>query len=136
MSDHPKDIPPTTPPDSPPGAPTATWEDAPAFREIFLAHVPPEAAEAFRHAGRHLYDAALDVDLYELAEPWVRARVRALAKDLRVTAEVFATLADSREVAGLTIEEHELATRCKVWAGEVVAVVLGIEGALDPEVRS
>lgn len=131
MSDRSKSTAPGTPPDTP----ATSWEDAPAFREIFLAHFPPEAAEAFRQAGRHLYDAALDVDLYELAEPWVRARVRALAKDLRVTAEVFATLADSREVAGLTIEEHELATRCKVWAGEVLAVVLGIEGAIDPEVE-
>ena len=121
---------------SPPEAPAPTWEDAPAFREIFLVHFPPEAADAFRQAGRHLYDAGLEVDLYELAEPWVRARVRALAKDLRFAAQVLASLADSREAAGLTIEEHALATRCKVWAGEVVAVALGIEGALDPEVES
>lgn len=112
------------------------WEDAPAFREIFLAHFPPEAAEAFRLAGRHLYDAALDVDLYELEEPWVRARVRALAADLRFCAQVFATLAATREAAGLTIEEHHLATRSQQWAAEILALALDIEGALDPEVES
>ena len=132
MSDQVKSTAPGTPADTP----TTSWEDAPAFREIFLAHFPAEAAEAFRQAGRHLYDAVLEVDLFELGEPWVRARVRALAADLRVSAQVFAVLADSREEAGLTIPEHELASRCKVWAGEVVAVALGIEGALDPEVES
>lgn len=131
MSDHPKDIPPTTPP----GTPAPTWEDAPAFREVFLAHFPPEAADAFRQAGRHLYDAALESDTEALLSPWVAAQVRALARDLRFSAQVLASLADAREAAGLSVPEHHLATRCQVWAGEVAAVVLGIEGALDSEVE-
>lgn len=136
MSDHTKDTPTNPPPATPaPEVPGATWEEAPAFREIFLAHFPPDAAEAFRQAGRHLYDASLEAVVFELAEPWVRTRVRALAADLRVTAQVLASLAASREAAGLTIAEHELATRCQSWAAEVTAVVLGIEGALDPEVE-
>ncbi|HSL82745.1 MAG TPA: hypothetical protein VLF66_08205, partial [Thermoanaerobaculia bacterium] len=77
---------------SPRPAPPAAWEDRPAFREVFLVHFPPEAADALRQAGRHLYDAVLEVDLYELDEPWVRARVRALAEDLRFSGQVLATL--------------------------------------------
>lgn len=117
----------------PPEAPTQSWEDAPAFREVFLIHFPPLAADAFREAGRHLYDAALEHPVDDPFEPWVRARVRALAADLRISAQVFATLADSRESAGLTIEEHALATLCQTWAAEVVAVALGVEGALERE---
>lgn len=134
MSYHRKHTPPT--PTPPADRPAPTWEDVVAFREFFLAHFSPEAAEAFRQAGRHLYDAALETSLTDLDEPWVRARVRALARDLRVTAEVLASLADSREEAGLTIPEHELATRCQAWATEVTALVLGIEGALGAEAAS
>lgn len=120
----------------PPDVPAPSWEDAPAFREVFLAQFPPEVADAFRKAGRALYDAALDGGFRVLLTPWVHAHVRALAADLRVTAEVFASLADAREEAGLCIAEHQLATRCQVWAGEVAPIALGIEGALDSEAES
>ena len=129
----------TRPEDARPDAMTApdspSWEDTPAFREIFLAHFPPEAAESLRQTGRHLYDAVLEVDLYELDEPWVQARVRALAEDLRFTARVFQTLTRAPAEAGLTDSERQLAERCLSWAAEVTAIVLAIEGALDPEVE-
>lgn len=114
-------------PDSP------SWEDTPAFREIFLVHFPPEAAASLRRTGRHLYDAVLEVDLYELDEPWVQARVRALAADLRFTARVFKTLTRAPLEAGLTDSERGLADRSLSWAAEVTAIVLSIEGALDSE---
>jgi hypothetical protein len=116
--------------------PALAWEERPAFREVFLIHFPPLAAEAFREAGRYLYDAVLEHELREPEEPWVRARVRALAADLRFTPQVLSTLADARIDAGLTAEEMSLAMKAESWAGEVAAVALGIEGALEREVRS
>ena len=128
MPDQPKC---TVPPPDDSTAPP--WEDAPAFREIFLTHFLPEAAESFRQAGRHLYDAVLEVDLYELDEPWVRARVRALAADLRFTALVLTTLAGVRLQAGLTAEEMALATKAESWAGEVDRFAASLEAAVGPK---
>ena len=119
----------------PPKPPALSWEERPAFREVFLIHFPPLAADAFRDAGRHLYDAVLEHELREPEEPWVAARVRALAADLRFTAQVLATLADARVEAGLTADEFALAMKAEVWAGEVAAVCLTIEGALEREAR-
>jgi hypothetical protein len=44
--------------------------------------------------------------------------------------------AGAREDAHLEAGEHSLATACSVWAGEVAAIVLGIEGALEREAES
>jgi len=120
----------------PPKPPALAWEERPAFREVFLIHFPPLAAEAFREAGRYMYDAVLEHELREPEEPWVHARVRALAEDLRFTAQVLATLGDARIAAGLTAEEMSLAIKAESWAGEVAAIALGIEGALERESRS
>jgi hypothetical protein len=100
---------------------------------VFLTHFPPEAAEAFRQAGRHLYDAVLEVDLYELEEPWVRARVRALAADLRFTALVLTTLAGTRIAADLTAEEMALAIKAESWAAEVDRFAASLEAAVGPK---
>jgi hypothetical protein len=117
---------------SPPSAPPAAWEDRPAFREVFLVHFPPEAADALRQAGRYLYDAVLEVDLYELDEPWVRARVRALAHDLRFSGQVLATLGAARVEAGLTTEEMALAMKAEAWAAEVERFADSLESAVGP----
>jgi hypothetical protein len=119
----------------PPKPPALSWEERPAFREIFLMHFPPLAADAFREAGRHLYDAVLEHELREPEEPWVHARVRALAADLRFTAQVLATLAEARIEAGLTADEFALAMKAETWSAEVAAVCLAIEGALEREAR-
>lgn len=124
------------PQDNPPETPDGSWEEAPAFREIFLAQFSPEAAAAFRQAGRHLYEAALETTLTELEEPWVRTRVRALAKDLRFSAEVFATLAADREEGALDAEDRALCMKAESWAAEVLALVRGIESAIGPERKS
>jgi hypothetical protein len=120
-------------PAPPDDATPPAWEDAPAFREVFLAHFPPEAAHSLRQTGRHLYDAVLEVDLYELDEPWVRARVRALAADLRFTALVLTTLAGVRLQAGLTAEEMALAIKAESWAGEVDRFAASLEAAVGPK---
>ena len=114
----------------PPEPPALAWEERPAFREVFLIHFPPLAAKALRDAGRHLYDAVLEHELREPDEPWVRARVRALAADLRFSAQVLATLADARIEAGLTVEEMALAMEAEQWAGEVERFAEILEAAV------
>ena len=106
------------------------WENRPAFRELFLLHAPPLAAEALREAGRHLYDAMLEAELAAPAEAWVRARVRALAEDLRFSGEVLASLGATRLEAELTAEEFTLAVESEAWTDEVMALVRAIERAL------
>jgi len=110
--------------------PRPAWEERPAFRELFLLHLPPPAAAALRQAGRYLYDAFLEQDLYELPEPWVRARVRALAEDLRFTGQVLASLGAAPVEAGLSRAESALAQRAEGWAVEIAVLTAAIEGAL------
>lgn len=110
--------------------PRHDWEDHPAFREIFLLHAPPLAAEALRETGRLFYDALLETELPELTEPWVRARVRAIVQDLRFSADVLASLGGSQGTTDLTAEELSLAIRSETWAAEVMTLVRAIESAL------
>lgn len=122
----------------PPSQPSApSWEDRPAFREVFLLYFPEEAAEALRQAGARLYDAALEAGLDQV-EPdrYVSCHARALAADLRFIAEALASAATAREAGLLEVGEHRLATACSVWAGEVAAIALNIEGALEREAGS
>jgi hypothetical protein len=72
----------------------------------------------------------LEHELRELEEPWVRARVRALAGDLRFTAQVLATLADARVEAGLIPEELALAMKAESWAGDVERFAEVLEAAV------
>lgn len=56
-----------------------------------------------------------------------------MVEALRFTAQVLAEIAEEGLGATLPAEEIALAIRCQTWAGEVAAVVLGIEGAISPE---
>lgn len=107
-----------------------SWEDRPAFRELFLLSVPPVVAEALQEFGRHMYDAFLESDLPRRDEPWVRSRVRALARDLRFAAQVLASLGEARVEAGLTPEEMALSVEAESWARELSELVEAIEGSL------
>ena len=121
---------------TPVGTPTTSWEEHPAFREVFLIYFPPEAAESFRQAGARLYEAALEAGIDQVApDRYVETHARALAADLRFTALVLASTAGAREDANLSAGEHRLATACSIWAGEVAAIALNIEGALEREAR-
>lgn len=116
----------------PPGAPPVPWEERPAFREVFLVHFPPGAAAAFREAGRRLYDAVLEAPVYEPTEPWVRARLRALAEDLRFTGEVLASLGEERVASGLSKEEMALAMRAEAWAADAARLAEAVEASVGP----
>jgi hypothetical protein len=97
-----------TPPQDPPLLP---WEDHVAFRSTFLLHfTQPSDREALEHIGRMLYDSAL-----ELAGKWprgkespTRAELRAAAADLRHAESFIATVAGSRRVASLGVEDERL----------------------------
>jgi hypothetical protein len=49
---------------------------------------------------------------------------------LRFGAQVFASLAETPIYASMTQADLDLSRQMKVWAGEVVAVVLAVEGAM------
>ena len=129
MSDRANDIPATTTPE-PDDA--LSWEQSPAIREHFIAHLPAVVAEPVRRLGRFFFEQVFDRDLVPVDDHWTRTRVLALVEDLRHVARVLATIAPERHDAG-SVEDQTIALRCEAWAGEVVAVVLGIEGALDAE---
>lgn len=107
-----------------------TWEERPAFREIFLVHFPPEAAESFRRAGRTLYEAALVRSLHDPAESWFRARLRAAAEDLRLAGQALGALAEERLEAGLDREEMALAMKAEAWGAEVARLAAEVDSAL------
>jgi hypothetical protein len=117
----------------PPKPPALSWEERPAFREVFLMHFPPLAADALREAGRYLYDAALEHEIHAPAEPWVRAGVRAVAEDLRFSARVLAAIGDTPVYAGLMDEELRLAMKVEAWAAEVERIAEIMQAAVGPE---
>jgi hypothetical protein len=87
------------------------WEAHPAFRFTFLMHfTQPGDREALEHLGRMLYDSAL-----ELAGKWprgqespTRAELRAVLADLRHAESFIASVAGSRHVASLGVEDERL----------------------------
>lgn len=113
-----------------------TWEERPAFREIFLVHFPPEAAESFRRAGRSLYEAALVRSLHDPAEPWFRTRLRAAAEDLRLAGQALGALAEERVGTGLDREEMALAMKAEAWGEEVSRLAAEVESALGSKTGS
>jgi len=97
-----------------------------------MTKLPKAPARAPTPGLRHADSGAMS----KPPEPWIHARLRALAEDLCFSARVLSTLADARVQGGLDTEELALAMKAESWAGEVVAVALGIEGALERGVAS
>lgn len=56
-----------------------SWEDQPAFREIFLVHLPPHLAESCQRLGEHVFTALLEANMSD-ADP--DDLVRGVAADL------------------------------------------------------
>jgi len=104
-------------------------DDHSVFRETFLLHLPPEGAAGLRAVGRAMVEAVLALDFREGPQPGVAARVRALAEDLRVSAQVLAWLESDRVAGGLTPEELALAMKAESWAREVAELVQAMEAA-------
>ncbi len=100
-----------------------------AFREIFLLHVPAAGAATFRQFGRYMFDTLAEGGPREALEPRVGARVRALAEDLRFSAQALARLGGARAEGGRPPEEAALAKKAESWAREVLDLVRAMEAA-------
>jgi hypothetical protein len=71
---------------APPFLNPETWEHAPCFRELFLAHFPlREHNESLRVLGGLVYDMVLEYSGYwpDHPEGWLRTSLRAAVADLR-----------------------------------------------------
>lgn len=109
--------------------PPTAWKDRMAFREVFLVHAPPAGSRVLRQFGRYIYDTLMESASEEGALPGVGSQVRALAEDLRFSAQGLARLATVRRSPGLAPEELALAMKAESWAREVLELVRAIEGA-------
>lgn len=75
-----------------------SWEDQPAFREVFLVHLPPHLAEACQEQGRFFFTALLEANMSD-ADP--EDLVRATAADLFHVCLVLTSLLEGYEGLGL-----------------------------------
>jgi hypothetical protein len=129
MSDRPKDIASTTP-SAATLATIAESERHPTFRHTFLAHLPPDLAEAVEHLGRGLYQLLLALELDGYRGSWTAHRLRAAAADLRYQAAYLAALAQEREASCLSPTDALLSDRAQAWSTQAEALATRIEGAL------
>ncbi len=112
------------------------WIEGESFRETTLHLIDdPADREAFRHAGRVLYDLAVE-STREVgtipADPSItRAELRAVAADLRYTGGYCAAIRRSAEECSLDADDEELARFAGKLAGQVGALVDKIERRLS-----
>ena len=130
MSDRQKDTvstpltaaPPPTHPDS---------ERHPTFRHTFLAHLPPDVAEALEHLGRGLYHLVLALPGEPHHRSWTAARLHATAADLHFQATYLRELARERQASSLPETDARLSDRAQAWADQAQALATRIESALS-----
>ena len=122
-------------PDRPQSTPPP-WEESDSFRETMLQLLDdPADREAVRHAGRVLYDLAVE-GTREVgttpADPSItRAELRAVAADLRYTGGYCAAIRRSAEECSLDAEDEKLARFAGKLGREVGALVDKIERRLS-----
>jgi len=133
MSDRPKSTVSPTPASSaaPPPPPEPDWERHPTFRHTFLAHLPPDVAEAAEHLGRGLYHLVLALPGEPHRGSWTAARLQATAADLRFHAAHLAALAEERHTSSLSSTDFHLSEWSLPWALQLEEVAERIESALD-----
>ena len=111
------------------------WEESDSFRETMLQLLDdPADREAVRHAGRVLYDLAVE-GTREVgttpADPSItRAELRAVAADLRYTGGYCAAIRRSAEECSLDADEEKLAHFAGKLSRQVGALVDKIERRL------
>jgi hypothetical protein len=112
------------------------WTEGESFRETTLHLIDdPADREAFRHAGRVLYDLAVE-GTREVgttpADPSItRAELRAVAADLRYTGGYLRSIRRSAEECSLEAAEEALALFAGRLARRVDALVEKIERRLS-----
>ena len=121
---------------SPPREPVlqSSWKDRMAFREVFLVNAPRGGAATLRQFGRYMYESLVASGLVDVAQSGAPApvpvQVRAVAEDLRFSAQVLSGLGSESGEAELNPEESALATKAESWAREVLELVRAMEGAV------
>ena len=111
------------------------WEESDSFRETMLQLLDdPADREAVRHAGRVLYDLAVEATREvgtTPADPSItRAELRAVAADLRYTGGYCAAIRRSAEECSLDADDEELARFAGKLSRQVAALVDKIERRL------
>jgi|ERR1700674_2740882 len=113
------------------------WTEGESFRETTLHLIDdPADREAFRHAGRVLYDLAVEATREvgtTPAEPSItRAELRAVAADLRYTGGyLLDVIRRSAELCSLDAEDEKLARFAGKLAGRVGALAEKIDRRLS-----
>jgi hypothetical protein len=108
------------------------WNEADSFRETTLQYIDdPSDREALRHAGRVIYDLAVEAS-HELGgdRSVTRAEVRAALADLRYLEGYLALIGRSAEECSLDESDDALARFAGRLVGQVGAIVQAIEGRL------
>jgi len=108
------------------------WIEADSFRETTLQNFDrPEDREALRHAGRLLYDLAVETTRELGGESSVnRGELRAIAADLRYTGGYCAMVRRSAEECSLDAADEKLARFAGKLSRQVGALVEKIERRL------
>ncbi len=89
-----------------------SWEDQPAFREVFLVHLPPEHAERCQKLGEFMFTALLEAHMSD-ADP--KDLIRATAADLFHVCLVLTSLLEGYEGLNLLERVPDWKTRvCQV----------------------
>ena len=122
-------------PDRPESTPPP-WEESDSFRETMLQLLDdPADREAVRHAGRVLYDLAVEATREvgtTTADPSITsAELRAVAADLRYTGGYCAAIRRSAEECSLDADDEELARFAGKLCRQVAALVDKIERRLS-----
>ncbi len=118
---------------TPPAVNPSTWEDREGFRETLLLHFRrPGDADAMRHFGAMLYDAALASakEWPDWPESPTRAELRAAAADLRHLEGFLAATGQEHAVASLPWQDARLSRFAARQAAEVARIAHRIEQEL------
>lgn len=118
---------------TPPAVDPSTWEDREGFRETLLLHFRrPGDADALRHVGALLYDAALDCagSWPDWPETPTRMELRAAAADLRHLEGFLTAVGQEHAAASLPWQDARLSRFAGRQAGEVARIAHRIEEEL------
>lgn len=99
-----------------------SWEQQPAFRQVFLVHLPVEHAEGCEKLGEYVFEAILEAHMSD-AEP--ADLLRATAADLHVCRLVLKSLLDGYEGLALLDRVAGWNERIGAVADEMKALMTG-----------
>jgi hypothetical protein len=101
-----------------------TWEDQPAFREVFLAQLPPNHAEQCRQLGDYFYTTVLES---QMGHGDLRDLLRGLAADVGTCAAVLRGVHQDFFDCSVPGYPHPV----EVWRDRLLSVEAELRAALD-----